>query len=125
MHWSDVYKKLSLINLLLTLVGVFLLSHFTTPVFTLSFVIGAIIGLLNFHMLQRKIRSLFKDKRFAGSQFGIVANFYFRLAIIGIIVYILLGKGADPLGLIMGVTVLSVGILAWGIIHAMKLHKRG
>ncbi|RLB09981.1 MAG: hypothetical protein DRG27_03825 [Deltaproteobacteria bacterium] len=124
MHWSDIYKKLSLINLCIIGAGIFLLNQLASPAFTFSFLIGAIIAILNFHFLQRKIRSLFKGNSFVGSQFGIVINFYFRLAIIGIIVYILLDKGVDPLGLLIGMSVLSVGILALGIIFGIKSYKR-
>jgi len=124
MHWSDIYKKLSLINLCIIGAGIFLLNQLASPAFTFSFLIGAIIAILNFHFLQRKIRSLFKGNSFVGSQFGIVINFYFRLAIIGIIVYILLDKGVDPLGLLIGMSVLSVGILALGIIFGIKFYKR-
>ena len=125
MHWSDVYRKLTLINLCIIFAGIFLLNQLASPVFTFSFLIGAFIVILNFHFLQRKIRSLFKDKYFVGNQFSIVLSFYFRLAIIGIIVYILLGKGIDPLGLLIGMSVLSMGILTFGIIFGIKIYKRG
>ena len=124
MQWSDAYRKLSLINLCIILVGILLLNQLASPVFTFSFLIGAFLVLLNFHFLQRKIRSLFKDKYFVGNQFSVVLSFYFRLAIIGIIVYILLGKGIDPLGLLIGMSVLSMGILAFGIIFGIKIYKR-
>ncbi len=124
MQWSDAYRKLTLINLCIILVGILLLNQLASPVFTFSFLIGAFLVLLNFHFLQRKIRSLFKDKYFVGNQFSVVLSFYFRLAIIGIIVYILLGKGIDPLGLLIGMSVLSMGILAFGIIFGIKIYKR-
>jgi len=123
MEWDQVYKKLSSLNLIIILIIGSILSIVAKPEFVLSFFIGAIISLLNFHLMQRKIRSLFINKRFIGNQMNIVFNFYFRLAIIGIIFYILIDKGLDPIGFLIGVGMLSMGILIMGIMYGIKYYK--
>ncbi len=123
MKWDHLYKKLSYLNLIIILITGSILNIVAKPIFVFSFFIGAIISLLNFHMMQKKIKSLFVNKRFIGNQVGIVFNFYFRLAIIGIIFYILLDKGVDPIGFLIGLGMLNVGILIMGITYGIKYHR--
>lgn len=124
MKWEKFYKQLSLVNLIIIAIGCSFFNMLTEPSFTSSFLLGALIMLVNFHVMQKRISSLFKNNIFLGNQLKITLNFYLRLAIIGIIVYILLDKGVNPVALLTGFSVVNVGIIMMGIIYAIKFHRR-
>ena len=123
MDWEELYKRLSIINLLLILTIASFLNLFAKPSLTSSFLIGALIMIANLHLMQKGIRSHFKGSMFTGNQAAIVFNFYLRLAIIGIIIYILLKIGLSPIGILIGLSVVSLGILIFAILLKVR-HER-
>lgn len=121
MNWKNIYKFLCSINLLIILIGGLCFNLFMEPSFSFGFLSGSMIVLINFHFMQKKIRSLYiKESVFTGNATSILLNFYFRLAIIGVIIYILLGKKVDPLGLVIGLSTHIMSIVILGIILRNK-----
>ncbi len=124
MLWEDLYKTLNSINIIVVIICGFFFNIFMRPLFTFSFLIGAALALLNFHFMQKGIRSFFlKNGIFIGSKIALISKFYFRLAIIGIIIYILLGKNVDVIGLLLGLSIIMFGILILGIYHGIKFYR--
>ena len=124
MNWKELYNKLSFINLMLVLMVGLYFNLFMKPLFTLSFLIGAVISLLNFYIMQKGIQAMFsKDGLFMGNKGAFISKFYFRLAIIGIIIYILLGKNVDPIGLILGLSTVTAGIVIIGVYYGIKFYR--
>jgi len=122
--WEDIYKSLSLANLVIIISVGLCLNLFAEPSFCFGFLIGAIIMLVNFHFMQKNIRSLFiREGFFVGNTMALVSKFYFRLAIIGIIIYILLGKNVDPVGLVLGLSAHIMGIVITGFYYGIRFYK--
>jgi len=56
-----------------------------------------------------------------GKKMALVAKFYFRLAIMGLIIYILITNGwVNPLGLVVGLSIVVLSILNFGIRAAFR-----
>ena len=124
MNWNNLYRDLNIINLVIVLTVGLCCNLFMEPSFTFAFLIGSLIILINFHIMQKSIRSLFLENGlFVGSKTALISKFYFRLAIIGIIIYILLGKNVDPIGLMLGLSTVMWAIVIMGIYYAIKLNR--
>jgi len=124
MNWDELYKSLKSVNLTIILLGGICCNLFMEPSFSFGFLSGAIIMLVNFHIMQKNIRALFiKEGLFIGNAAAIVSKSHFRLAIIGIIIYILLSKKVDPVGLILGLSTIVWGILIVGIYYGIRFNK--
>ncbi len=117
MDWERVFIEIRTLNwatlLVLGLISYFLMSS----AFTLGVIFGGLIIIANFYMLQRTIRTAFgPDGALKGKKKIIIAKYYFRLAIVGIIIYMLIAKAlVDPIGLTMGLSTVVISILSFGI----------
>ena len=94
--------------------------------FTLGVILGGLIIIANFSVLQHTIRSAFSDQgAMLAKKISVIANFYFRLAIMGLIIYILIITGwVNPLGLAVGLSIVIFSILNFGIRTAWKTPSR-
>jgi hypothetical protein len=92
----------------------------------LSVVVGGAIALANFRLLQRNIRRTLRPAR-AGSR-GVVgaalARYYLRFLATAVVIFLLIRQGlVEPLGLLIGLSVVIISIFAWGAWQARKLYK--
>ena len=94
--------------------------------FTLGVILGGLIIIANFSVLQHTIRSAFSDQgAMLGKKISVIAKFYFRLAIMGLIIYILITNGwVNPIGLAVGLSIVIFSILNFGIRTAWKTSSR-
>ena len=94
--------------------------------FTLGVILGGLIIIANFSVLQHTIRCAFSDQgAMGGKMFSIIAKYYFRLAIMGLIIYILITNGwVNPIGLAVGLSIVIFSILNFGIRTAWKTSSR-
>ena len=101
-------------------------SVFMSATFTLGVILGGLIIIANFSVLQHTIRSAFSDQGvMRGKKISIIAKFYFRLAFMGLIIYILITNGrVDPLGLAVGLSIVVFSILNLGIRSAWRTSSR-
>jgi len=101
-------------------------SVFMSATFTLGVILGGLIIIANFSVLQHTIRSAFSDQgAMRGKKISVIAKFYFRLAIMGLIIYILITNGwVNPLGLTVGLSIVIFSILNFGIRTAWKTSSR-
>ncbi|OQY41364.1 MAG: hypothetical protein B6240_15330 [Desulfobacteraceae bacterium 4572_87] len=72
------------------------------------------------------MRKAFSDQTLMKSQkMALIAKFYFRLAIMGLIIYILITSGwVNPLGLAVGLSIVVLSILNFGIRAAFRTSSR-
>lgn len=107
--------------ILSALSGVFMEAQFT-----LGVVLGGLIIIANFSMLQRSVRMAFSDQgAMKGKKIALIVKFYFRLAIMGLILYILITGGwVNPLGLAVGLSIVVLSILNFGIRAAFRTSSR-
>lgn len=94
--------------------------------FTLGVILGGLIIIANFSLLHHTMRSAFSDQiMMIGKKMALIAKFYFRLAIMGLIIYILITNGwVNPLGLTVGLSIVVLSILNFGIRAAFRTSSR-
>lgn len=104
-----------------TVSGIFMQAQFT-----LGVILGGLIIIANFSLLHHTMRKAFSDQAVMKSKkMALIAKFYFRLAIMGLIIYILITNGwVNPLGLVVGLSIVVLSILNFGIRAAFRTSSR-
>ena len=99
---------------------------FMSSAFTLGIIVGGLVIIANFSLLQHTINSAFSTKGvMENRKKSIVAKYYFRLAILGIIIYMLVTKNlVDTIGLTIGFSIVVINIINIGIRAACKKTSR-
>ena len=117
MDWEKVVKQLRAQNWIILMIlgstSFFLMSS----TFTLGIILGGLIIIANFNVLQHTIRCAFPpDGVMKNNKLAIMAKYYFRLAILGIIIYMLITNGwVNPIGLAIGLSIVVFSIINLGI----------
>jgi hypothetical protein len=90
---------------------------FMRPMFTLGVILGGLTIIANFGVLQHTIRGAFSDQgTMKAKKMALIGKYYFRLAIMGLIIYIVITKRlVDPLGLAIGLSTVVISIVNVGI----------
>lgn len=92
----------------------------------ISVAVGGAIALLNFRLLERSIcRSLMPQMVQKRPVLGkALMKYYIRFAATAVAIILLVRQGlVEPLGLLVGLSVVVVTIFIWGALHARKLYK--
>ena len=99
---------------------------FMSVQFTLGVILGGLIIIGNFSLLHNTMRKAFSDQGvMKGKKMALIAKFYFRLAIMGLIIYILISNGwVNPIGLAVGLSIVVLSILNFGIRAAFRTSSR-
>jgi hypothetical protein len=117
MEWDNLRNILQKTNWLVLLVfssfGYFVMS----PFWTAGVLSGGLIAIANFSLLQHTVRRAFSSEGIhQGARFSIVGKYYLRLVALGVILYVLITRGwIDPVGLVVGLSTVMVGILGFAI----------
>ena len=123
MEWDSLYKNLNVLNwgvlLVLTSVSYFVMSH----TFTVGIVIGGLIALASFHMLQRTIHKGFAPERAQKTKkASIIAILYLRLGATGTLIYIVISRQwVQPVGLTVGLSIVVISIVILGLVSVRKV----
>jgi len=122
MDWQKVSKEIRTVNWIILLFLGLISYFFMSSAFTLGIILGGLIITVNFNMLQHTIRNAFgKDGVMTAKKNAIIAKYYFRLVIVGLIIYILITKAfVDPIGLTIGLSTVVISIFYFGIRAALK-----
>ncbi|MBW1887005.1 MAG: ATP synthase subunit I [Deltaproteobacteria bacterium] len=126
MDWEKVYGDLRRLNwlILLTLgiISYFLMKHS----FTTGIILGGLIIIANFHVFQHTFRSMLSPEGVMKTTLmSVIVKYYFRLLVLGIIIYILITRGGvDPVGLTIGLSTVVISIVSFGIKRAFKMYSR-
>ncbi|UCF56561.1 MAG: ATP synthase subunit I [Deltaproteobacteria bacterium] len=122
MDWEKTYGDLRKLNwfglLIMSLISYFLLSQS----FTLGIILGGLIIIANFSVLQHTIRRGFSSEGvMSTSKFFVIVKYYFRLLALGIIIAFLIKRGwVNPVGLAIGLSTVVISIVGFGIKRALK-----
>ena len=123
MEWDSLYKNLKVLNwgvlLVLTSVSFFVMSH----TFTVGIVIGGLIALASFHVLQHTIRKGFAPERaLKTKKTFIIAKLYLRLGAMGTLIYIVISRQwVEPVGLTVGLSIVVISIVILGLVSIRKM----
>ena len=122
MDWEDISKYFKAQGWLILMIFGLLSFFFMSPAFTLGVMLGGFIVIANFNSLQSTIRSAFSPEGTMMNKKGAILGKYFlRLAILGIIIYILATtEWVDIGGLIIGLSIVVINIILLGIRLAIK-----
>ena len=94
---------------------------FATPAFARGIFFGGLIVTLNFHLLYRTLRKSFTPSQLVSPNV-ILAKYYVRFFISGIILFILIaGQYVNPLGLFIGLSVVVASIFLAAVSEVKKL----
>ena len=123
---EKLLRQITTTNWIFLLILGSLSSVFMSVTFTLGVIMGGLIIIANFSVFQHTIRSAFSDQgAMQGKMFSIIGKYYFRLAIMGLIIYILITNGwVNPIGLAVGLSIVVFSILNFGICTAWKTSSR-
>jgi hypothetical protein len=123
MDWEKLAKAIRRQNWIILLLLAFASYLLMRPAFTLGVILGGLMIIANFNVLQRTVRRSFgTDGRMAGNPFGIVGKYYLRLLVMGAMIYLLISRfGVDPVGLVVGLSIVVISIVQFGIRAAWKL----
>ena len=123
---ADLIKSLWLGNLVVMLalcIGALIVAPWRSA---LSVAAGGAIALINFRILEHSIRRALAPAAVAGR--GVMGRalvkYYIRFAVTALVIFILISQGlVEPLGLLVGLSVVVVSIFAWGALQARKMYK--
>ncbi len=122
MNWEKIIEDIRTQNwIILGIMGV-AGFFFMSSIFTLGVIMGGLMIIANFNVLQRTVsRSFSRSGSLEGNKMTIIAKYYFRLAITGIIIYILITRGwVNPIGLAVGLSTVLISIMGIGIRAVLK-----
>ena len=104
---------------------VFLLISPAVPItgFALGVVCGGLLITGNFHLAYRSLNRSFQGGR--PPAFPVVmAKHYLRFLVTGVIIFVLISNGiGSPLGLLLGLSVVVVSLLAASIVEARRMMR--
>ncbi len=93
----------------------------STPAFAKGIFFGGLIVTINFHMLSRTLKNAFTPPHLS-SYNVILAKYYVRFVVSGIIIFILIAKGyVNPIGLIIGLSIVVASIILATIFELKRL----
>jgi hypothetical protein len=94
---------------------------FCPPGFAKGIIFGGLIVTINFHLLSRTLRKALTPPRLA-SHNVILAKYYFRFFVSGLILFFLISKGyVEPLGLFVGLSVVVASIMLATLVEVKNL----
>ena len=120
--WDRTYESLKRWNwfilLILSSASYFLMSHSMT----FGIILGGFITFVNFGFLQSTIRKSFSpDGNPKTKKYSLMIKSFFRLLILGVIIYFLITRGLiNPVGLTIGLSIVVLSIVSYGISRTMK-----
>ena len=122
MDWENFSKYFKVQGWFILMVFGLLSFFFMSPAFTLGVILGGLIIIANFNVMQTTLRGAFSPEgTMVNKKSAIVAKYYLRLAILGIIIYILATtEWVDIAGLIIGLSIVVINIVILGIRFAIK-----
>jgi len=119
-------KKIELFNwVLLTLLtsGSFV---FFSRKFGFGVLVGGILAIANFYLMKRSLFRALDPQRKGKTRFLYLLKYYLRFAALGLIIALLLIKGwVSPFGMLLGLSIIVLGIALVGIDEARKFFFKG
>jgi len=95
---------------------------FMSPKFTLGTILGGLLAIANFNVLQHTIRKAFApDGVMMNNKMTIIVKYYGRLFILGLLIFVLITNGwVEAIGLAVGLSTVVFCIIYFGIRAAWK-----
>jgi hypothetical protein len=119
-------KKIELCNwALLAILTISSLVFFSSQ-FALGVFLGGVLAIANFYAMKRSLRRALDPGRKGKSRFLYLLKYYLRFVALGLIIALLLIKGwASPFGILLGLSIIVLGIALVGFDEARKSFFKG
>jgi hypothetical protein len=94
--------------------------------FALGVLAGGILAVANYYLVKRSLRRAFDPERQGKTRFLYLLKYGLRFAALGLVIALLLIKGwVSPLGMLLGLSIIVLGIALVGVVEARKLFFKG
>lgn len=126
MEWTSLYHRLKCINWVVLFVLASLSYFLMPPAFTTGIIAGGFLVMANLHVLQHTVRQAFSPDQAGGPKKGpVIVKYYLRLAGMGVLIYVLICQSwINPVGLILGLSIVVLSIALLGIQLARKTYSQ-
>ena len=123
MDWEKVYQDLRRRNWIILLVLSTISALLMSRTVTLGVILGGLIIIVNFNILQHTIRRAFPSEKVVEDKKSIlIIKGYLRLLALGAAIYFILKFDmVDPIGLTVGLSTVVFSIVSLGISLAFKI----
>ena len=99
---------------------------FLSTKFALGVSVGGLLAIANFFLMKRNLSRALDTRTGGGSRFLYLLKYCLRFAALGSIIALLLIKGwVSPFGMVLGLSIIVIGIVLVGLDEARKLIIRG
>jgi hypothetical protein len=97
-----------------------------SPQFALGVFAGGLLAIANFFLMKRNLTRALDTSKGGRSRFFYLLKYCLRFAALGCIIALLLIKGwVSPFGMLLGLSIIVIGIVLVGLNEARKLIIRG
>ena len=94
--------------------------------FALGVLAGGILAVANYYLVKRSLRRALDPERQGKTRFLYLLKYGLRFAALGLIIALLLIKGwVSPLGMLLGLSIIVLGIALVGVVEALTLFFKG
>ena len=89
--------------------------------FALGVVFGGLIVTINFHLLAKTLKTALTPPHIASPN-AVLVKYYLRFIVSGLIIFLLIaGKVVNPIGMVLGLSVVVTSIICATVVEAKKL----
>jgi hypothetical protein len=119
-------KKIELFNWVLLALLTSSSFVFFSREFAFGVLVGGILAIANFYLMKRSLFRALDPQRKGKTRFFYLLKYYLRLAALGLIIAWLLIKGwVSPFGMLLGLSIIVLGIALVGFHEARKFFFKG
>ena len=119
-------KKIELFNWVLLVLLTSSGFVFSSREFGFGVLVGGILAIGNFHLMKRSLFRALDPQKKGKSRFFYLFKYYLRFAALGLIIALLLIKGwVSPFGMLLGLSIIVLGIALVGFHEARKFFFKG
>ena len=119
-------KKIELFNWVLLALLTSSSFVFFSREFGFGVLVGGILAIANFYLMKRSLSRALDPQRKGKTRFFYLLKYYLRFAALGLIIALLLIKGwVSPFGMLLGLSIIVLGIALVGFHEARKFFFKG
>ena len=126
LEWKAAYRQIRWLNWMTLLVMAVSGALLLAPEMTTGIILGGLIIIANFGLLQHTIRRAFsREGTMTATKASVILKYYFRLLGLGVVLFLLIKQGwVHPVGLALGLSTIIISLVTFGIKRVCKTYIR-
>ena len=126
LEWKAAYRQIRWLNWMTLLVMAVSGALLLAPEMTIGIILGGMIIIANFGLLQHTIRRAFsREGTMTATKASVILKYYFRLLGLGVVLFLLIKQGwVHPVGLALGLSTILISLVTFGIKRVCKTYIR-